>query len=488
MKRYSLVAQKIPMPKHAGYSLSVNHKIVITDDGGGIATALASKLRALRYNAEIISHVPAYSDAVILLDGLQTFNDNKDAIACNLRAFRNAREIAQRFTHKGGLFITVQDTGGQFGLSNFVEQQAWSAGLAGLVKTAAIEWPKAICKAIDLQKGQQTAEQLAERLLQEILHGDSERECGLLANQERIGLNIISTEPQVGELSIDKNSVIIVSGGGRGITASCILELAKKIRPRFVLLGRTALDDNIRLEYLNKEDTQLRQLLFKEAQAKNSSITPIQINQSIARIKANQEIKSNIKALQQAGSEVMYQTVDILDETSVREALAKAKTNFGKITGIIHGAGVIADKLITDQSEEQFAHVFNTKVFGLRNLLNATSNDPLEFIGLFSSVAARFGNSGQAAYAMGNEVLNKVAAYEKQRRGKACLVKSYNWGPWDIGMVTPGLKDLFIKRGVSLLSAQQGVKMFMDELNANNDDVEIICGSTLAFHKKANEH
>ncbi|NTW20454.1 MAG: KR domain-containing protein, partial [Nostocales cyanobacterium W4_Combined_metabat2_030] len=78
----------------------------------------------------------------------------------------------------------------------------------------------------------------------------------------------------------------------------------------------------------------------------------------------------------------------------------------------------------------------------LRSLLTATQADPLSAICLFSSVAGRTGNAGQADYAMANEVLNRVAQAEAKRRPN-CVVKSIGWGPWAGGMVTPNLKAKF---------------------------------------------
>ena len=82
---------------------------------------------------------------------------------------------------------------------------------------------------------------------------------------------------------------------------------------------------------------------------------------------------------------------------------------------------------------------------------------------LFSSVAARGGNSGQADYAMANEVLNKVAAAEARRR-TGCRVVAIGWGPWDGGMVTPALRSHFQARGIALLGLAAGAEAFVREL------------------------
>jgi NAD(P)-dependent dehydrogenase (short-subunit alcohol dehydrogenase family) len=43
----------------------------------------------------------------------------------------------------------------------------------------------------------------------------------------------------------------------------------------------------------------------------------------------------------------------------------------GAVEVVIHGAGLLADKLINEKTEKDFDSVFGVKVMGLRNLLNA---------------------------------------------------------------------------------------------------------------------
>jgi hypothetical protein len=135
---------------------------------------------------------------------------------------------------------------------------------------------------------------------------------------------------------------------------------------------------------------------------------------------------------------------------------------------------VLADKLLVEKTPEQFQRVFDTKVRGLRALLEATADDPLTLIALFSSVTARTGNNGQADYAMANEILNKVAAVERRRRH--IVVKSFGWGPWQGGMVSPALKARFAEKGVSLIPLADGASVFANELCGSPDEVEIVVG------------
>ena len=92
---------------------------------------------------------------------------------------------------------------------------------------------------------------------------------------------------------------------------------------------------------------------------------------------------------------------------------------------------------------------------------------------LFSSTTARFGRTGQVAYAAANEVLNKTAQAEARRR-PGCRVVAVNWGPWDGGMVTPGLRKVFEAEGVGLIPLADGAAFLVQELTAAGQAVEVV--------------
>jgi hypothetical protein len=115
--------------------------------------------------------------------------------------------------------------------------------------------------------------------------------------------------------------------------------------------------------------------------------------------------------------------------------------------------------------------------------LAATRNDPLKYLIFFSSVAGRMGNRGQVDYAMANEALNKLARKEAFDR-KVCRVISINWGPWDGGMVSSGLKKEFAKNGIDLVPLDQGAKSLVAEMKGSLDNpVELVLGSMMALPK-----
>jgi NAD(P)-dependent dehydrogenase (short-subunit alcohol dehydrogenase family) len=86
----------------------------------------------------------------------------------------------------------------------------------------------------------------------------------------------------------------------------------------------------------------------------------------VAEIIAVREVRGTIDALEKAGAEVRYRGVDVSDRIALDGALAETRLAWGAIDGVVHGAGVLADRLIADQTDEQFLRVFRTKVGGTR--------------------------------------------------------------------------------------------------------------------------
>ena len=173
--------------------------------------------------------------------------------------------------------------------------------------------------------------------------------------------------------------------------------------------------------------------------------------------------------------------MDITDRASLQENLPGVVDRLGPVTGIIHGAGTLADKLIEKKSEKDFDAVYSPKVDGLENMLACVPAIQLDFLVLFSSIVGFFGNVGQSDYAIANETLNKTA-YLIKRQNPACHVVSIDWGPWDAGMVTPELKKVFSERNIELIPVEVGANMLVHELmDGDQDTVQVIIGNPPAY-------
>ncbi|MEE8525577.1 MAG: SDR family oxidoreductase [Thermoanaerobaculia bacterium] len=479
--RYALRPVPAPAAGLAIPGLATARRVAVTDDGGGIAIAVVAELARKGVAAEVVSEDSMLGDAtaVLILDGLSEATDLDQAFEINRRAFRVARAAAPQVAD-GGILVTVQDTGGDFGFSETSPIRAALGGLAGLAKTAALEWPAAAVRAIDVERGERSPAEIASVLVEELFDGGAELEVGLRADGSRLTLE--SYAAPLGELPDGKRpgGVIVASGGARGVTAATLLALARETDDlHLVLLGRTSLEEEPAACRGVEGEAELKRAMLKAAREAGEQLTPLELTARVRRVLAGREIRQNLAALAAAGATARYLPADVRDPDSVAAAVQPVRREWGPITGIVHGAGVIADKPLAEKTNEQFDRVFDTKVRGLTALLAATADDPLRLICLFSSVSARCGNVGQVDYAMANEVLNKIAAAERRRRlADGCLVKSLNWGPWEGGMVTPELKARFEALGVPLIPLDAGAQMLVGELTgaAPAEQVEVVLG------------
>ncbi len=381
------------------------------------------------------------------------------------------------------LFATVTQLDGAFGFRDKALKNPVSGGLAGLAKTAAIEWDGVVCKALDLDPAWADVTEMAHKIVAEILDMQARDSVEVgLDGENRYTLELTPVpyhkDAKV-ELALDPDDVVLVAGGARGVTAAAAFALAEHIPLSFVLLGRSPMPspEPAWLDGIEKEPDIKKAILANEFN--NNGASPKDIEMSYRRYMANREIAATLQKLVATGSKVQYETADIRDADTVTALLQDIRKSLGPIRAIVHGAGVIEDRLIQDKSLEQFNRVYETKVGGFRTLMGATSSDPLKYIVVFSSVAARFGNKGQVDYAMANEVLNKVSRREARQR-KNCRVIAINWGPWDGGMVTPGLKREFQKSRIALIPMKAGAHCMLLEMSqTGTHPVEVVVGSSL---------
>jgi acyl transferase domain-containing protein len=279
---------------------------------------------------------------------------------------------------------------------------------------------------------------------------------------------------------INPSSVFLVSGGAKGITGKCITRLVMQHPCKFILLGRSSISENEPDWAKNcSGESQLKKLIMEDLLAKGEKPTPMVVQRVFRSITSSQEVKNTLQAIEQAGGQAEYIDVDITDISALRQKLEASINRMGPITGIIHGAGNLADKLIEKKTEQDFETVYTAKVQGLENLLACVSPSQLDYLVLFSSVAGFYGNAGQTDYAIANEILNKSAHLFKQNHPD-CHVVAINWGPWDSGMVTPELKKAFAKRNVEVIPIEVGAQLLVNELDKVNHEIaQVVIGSPL---------
>ena len=454
--------------------------LVAADDP--LATALADALTARGLRVARLPWVDPGSEApagdpaaLVLLAPART----DPAVPLNRVAFRwlqyagpKLRAVARP---SRALVASVARLDGAFGLADLDGvADPTSGGLAGLVKTAKHEWPEVACKALDVaakfaaEDPDGAAAALAEELL---LAGPPE--VGISA-ASRCTLELARTarRSQVSGPPLTRADVVLVTGGGRGVTAEVAVSLAEVYQPTLILTGRTPPPVGPEPDWLRglTDDAALKKAI---ADHLGAGATPRAVGEYHARVKAQREIGRTLSRITEAGARVAYLSVNAANPRHAADLLTQVREKFGAVTALVHGAGVLADRRIEDLTPEGFDAVYSTKVDGLRNLLDLLAGQELKAVMLFSSTTARLGRTGQLAYACANEVLNKTAQAEARRRPGARVV-AINWGPWEGGMVTPALRKVFEGEGVGMIPLTEGGLFAVQELSAAGRAVEVI--------------
>jgi len=376
-------------------------------------------------------------------------------------------------------FMTIARLDGKFGLSG-EPSSLIPGGLFGLSKTLKQEWPSVFCRAVDIDPGLDT-----DTAISAIVSEIHDPDCRLreTAHGPEGRITLVSREADVIQeknTRISNNSVFLVSGGAKGVTAKCVAQLAADHPCKFILMGRSEYADNEEPAWAKnlEDEAELKKSIMMELKNKGQKPTPKAVNQMLKPLLSNREIRGALHAIHRAGATAEYISADVTDENAIRESLAPVLEKFGAITGIIHGAGVLADKLIENKNADDFNAVYSTKINGLKTLLNCVDCSQLTHLALFSSAAGFYGNEAQADYAMANEILNKTA-YRFKTLYPDCHVNTFNWGPWDGGMVTPELKRMFAEKGVDVIPVYAGSRLFTDELSSTENTTQILVGGSM---------
>jgi NAD(P)-dependent dehydrogenase (short-subunit alcohol dehydrogenase family) len=380
-------------------------------------------------------------------------------------------------------WVSATGMGGDFGLTGAIDPQPAQNGLHGITKCLYHEWPGLQAKTIDIHT-EENLEQLSRFVLDECRERhDTIQEIGFV-DQTRHALALAERPHDSGTVApgLNSESVLLITGGAKGITAEVAVALAQRYQPTMILVGRTPLpersDDELaawseRAILGAKDPQRLKSMIIKELKLSTDRVTPAMVNQRYRLIMDEYNIRQNIEKMKRFNAKVHYHACDCTNRRDFSNLIQQSYETFKKIDGVIHAAGCLKDASIVNKTTAHFKQVVDTKVSGARTLVQALDFDALQFIVFFSSVSGRFGNRGQADYAAANEILNKMAARLHHRwPGKAVAI---NWGPWEgEGMVSDPVKAQFRKAGVHLLPRDLGVQMLNRELIASDRAPEVV--------------
>ena len=405
-----------------------------------------------------------------------------DLFTLDLAAFKSLQAHGtKRFFHllqrlsprlnSGGRIVVAMETGGLFGriTGPLTGGVSASAGISGLIKALALEWPECSTKVIDLDPDQPFTARAA-ALVRELSFPSGRREAGYPGGLR----TILRTEPaslappKKPRPMVGPDWVVLATGGARGITAECLRTLAP-YQPTLVLVGRSAQPAPESQVTRCLGVAALKKHLFDEARAKGEKIKPAEVEARIAKLLAARDMAQNLAEFAAMGAKVDYRAADMADAEAVSRLMADLYRDYGRIDLFVHGAGLIEDTFLENKTPESFDRVFDTKVDSAFLIARALRPDSLKGVMFFTSVAGRYGNRGQTDYAAANETLNRLAWDLSRHWQGRVTVKAINWGPWGAtttgaGMVTDVVRSQFESRGIGMVEAGPGRDLFFKEL------------------------
>ncbi|WP_252270724.1 type I polyketide synthase [Pseudomonas subflava] len=378
--------------------------------------------------------------------------------------------------------VALSGLGGLFARGVDEQRHALSlqGGSSGLIKSIREERPALRTRAIDLDPALSDAEQLA-IITTELQVVGGRQEVGYPAGRRTVFRTQADEVVAEDLLPPVDNAVVLATGGARGITAEVLREIARPGNV-LVLTGRSPLADEDVATAGLRDERQLRQHFIGEVRAGRLAMTPAEMQKRTAALIGLREMHGNIADLRARGATVEYLAVDTTDEAALAAAIDGIRQRHGKLSGVVHGAGVIEDKLLEDKTPDSWMRVVGTKVLGMLLLHKLVRVEELEFFAVFSSVAGRYGNSGQLDYATANELMSRLCCQLQRLWGDKTKLLSLNWGPWGptlfgAGMVTAETEKKFADKGVALVGAAQGRRLFDEALRLKaGHAVEVVAG------------
>jgi enediyne polyketide synthase len=310
----------------------------------------------------------------------------------------------------GSRFVVVQD----------------GAGAAGLAKTLHLEAPAIDTCVISLpMMAQMPAGAIADavsRLIDDVAAtaGFSEVSYDEAGRRRVPVLRPIAPASVPGKVALSADDVLLVTGGGKGISAECALAIGKETGAAVGLLGRSDPE-------------------------------------------ADTELAANLERLTAAGIAHCYSRADVTSHYEVRSAVQQISAELGPVTAVLHGAGRNVPVPLSQLGEDAFLETLAPKVTGLDAVLSAVDPGALRLLITFGSIIGRAGLRGQADYATANDWLTELTC-EFKREHPQCRCLALEWSVWaGAGMGERlGVLESLTREGITPIGVDDGISALCD--------------------------
>ncbi|GAA3463423.1 SDR family NAD(P)-dependent oxidoreductase [Saccharothrix longispora] len=464
----------VPLPEMDVVESAYHHepRAVLVDDRGDLCRALAAALTVRGWRVHALPHADWTEDSLAAaLDAVLAEAGRVDlVVAPDASVDETAPDAVRRHAHAlltakrllDPLCATAATGARAAFLAVSLGRGVPTSALGGLAKTLAHEAPQLFCRSVVLS-AELSAERAAQAALREL--DDAATDVNEVFHDgvdRRVARLVPLPSTPAPHPALDRDDVVVVTGGARGITSSCVVALAHRAPCHFVLLGRTGREDEP--AWVTGVPTDgLPAALLDHLRGTGKVLPPAKFEALVAAARARREVEDTLAALAGAGATAEYVAVDVTDRDAVIAALAP---HAGRVTALVHGAAEINDGPLRGKGLADVERVLAAKVVGLHNVLGALDPLRLRHLVLFASVVGLIGNTGQADYAVANGVANRFA-HDWQAAHPRCRVVAINWGPWRGGMITETLRAGLEMAGTRVMSKEAGSARFVEEVFAD---------------------
>ena len=392
-------------------------------DGDGVYTidprapedynALLRELRAVNKTAKTIAHLWSVTENGRTQAGSKFFEESQ---ALGFYSLLFLAQALGKQNMTGALQIGVV-TNNMQKVADEVMACPEKATIMGPCKVIPQEYPGIACRSIDIIVPEAAAS-LETELIDQLIAELTSKAPDLVVAYRKDQRWIQTFEPVQldgaleGKERLRERGVYLISGGWGGMGLELAEYLARTVRARLILVGRSALPERNEWE---------RWLVTHDDQ--NSTSYKIR----------------RVQALEEAGAEVMVASADIANEEQMREVITRAYDRFGEIHGVIHAAGVAGGGMIQLKTKEKAEEVLAPKLRGLLVLDTIFKDVKLDFIVLCSSLTSILGDFGQVDYCAANAFLDAFAHCQTSKNHPFIL--SINWDTWqEVGMAVKAVE------------------------------------------------
>lgn len=319
-------------------------------------------------------------------------------------------------------------------------------GGSAIAKTARLEAPQLRITVVDVPLAGGVPDVTA-RIVADVAATTGFREVSYDAEGNRWSPMLRPFVPRPGRVPLDRSDVLLVTGGGKGITAECALALACDTGAALAVLGRSDPD-------------------------------------------SDPELASNLRRMAEAGVTVRYARADVTDAAAVKSAVAELAAALGPVTAVLHGAGRNEPARLAGLDMRAFREAIAPKLDGLAAVLDAVDPAALRLVVTFGSIIGRAGLRGEAHYATANDWLAE-ATVALARDYPACRVLCLEWSVWSgIGMGERlSVVDSLAREGITPITTERGVAALLEVLaDPDAPQVLVVTGradgvDTLSYHR-----